>query len=125
MVDSSWYIRQASSGKDPLKELALAAVDRDIAVCGLIVTEVGRGIREKRFLDRYLRVWTQMLYVPSTQKRWQETLELAWQLDRQGIVLPLQDLHISVCALQIGAVVLTEDRHFQQIPGLTVVRDIY
>jgi predicted nucleic acid-binding protein len=125
MVDSSWYISQARLGNDPLKELSLAAVDRDMAVCGLIVTEVGRGIRDRRFLDRYIRAWAQMHYIPSTQKRWQETLELAWHLDRKGIVLPLQDLHIATCALQIGAVVLADDQHFQQIPGLTVVRDIY
>jgi hypothetical protein len=74
MVDSSWYISQTRLGNDPLKELAIAAVDRDIAVCGLIVTEVGRGIRDRRFLDCYLHAWAQMLYVPSTQQRWQETL---------------------------------------------------
>lgn len=125
MVDSSWYIGQARQGKDPLQELALAAVDRDIAVCGMIATEVGRGIRQRRFLNRYIRAWTQMLYIPSTRQRWKETLELAWHLDRKGIVLPVQDLHIAACALHIGAVVLSEDEHFRQVPGLTVVRDIF
>ena len=125
MVDSSWYIGQARKGRDPLKELAIAAIDRDIAVCGLITAEVGRGIRDQRFLDSYLRVWSQMLYVPSTRRRWLETLELGWHLDRKGIVLPLQDLHIAACSLHIGAAVLTEDLHFRHIPGLTTVRDIF
>lgn len=125
MVDSSWYIGQARLGYDPLKALALAAEDRDIAVCGLIVAEVGRGIRERRFLDRTISAWAQMLFIPSTRQRWQETLELAWHLDREGVVLPIQDLHIAACALSIGAAVLTEDAHFRQIPGLTVVRDLF
>jgi predicted nucleic acid-binding protein len=59
-----------------------------------------------------------MLYVQSSQGIWQHTLELAWQLDRQGRVLPIQDIHIAACALSINAVVLTHDQHFQEIPGL-------
>ncbi|MGC9452700.1 MAG: PIN domain-containing protein [Oceanipulchritudo sp.] len=125
MVDSSWYIAQARLGRDPLKELTLAAEDRDIAVCGLIVAEVGRGIRERRFLDCYIRAWAQMLYIPSTRQRWRETLELAWHLDRKGVVIPLQDVHIAACTLSIGAAVLTEDDHFRKIPGLTAVRDVF
>ncbi len=125
MVDSSWYIDQARRGRDPLKELALAAIDRDIAVCGLIMAEIGRGIREQRFLYRYREVWSQMLYIPSTRQRWEETLELGWHLDRKGIVLPLQDLHIAACSLHIGAAILTLDQHFKHVPGLTVVRDIF
>jgi predicted nucleic acid-binding protein len=125
MIDSSWYVAQARKGNDPLKELVWAAEDRDIVVCGMVIAEVGRGIRERRFLDRYTAAWEQMLYIPSTQNRWRETLQLAWHLDRKGIVLPIQDLHIAACALHIGAVILTEDKHFQQIPGLTVIGDIF
>jgi predicted nucleic acid-binding protein len=125
MVDSSWYITQARLGKDPLKELSLVALDRDIAVCGLIMAEVGRGIRERKFLEKFIQAWSVMLFVPSTQQRWRDTLELAWNLDRKGVVLPLQDLHIAACALSIGAALLTEDAHYRKINGLTVIQDLY
>ena len=59
-----------------------------------------------------------MLYIPSDHRRWEQTLELAWTLDRNGVVLPLQDLHIAACAAHIGAVILTLDDHFQQVPGI-------
>lgn len=125
MVDSSWYIARARLGKDPLLDLALVAEDRDIAVCGMIVVEVGRGIRTPRFRQRYEEAWANMLYVAACQDRWHETLQLAWHLDRSGIVLPLQDLHIAACALHIGAVILTTDQHFQQIPGVVSVPEIF
>ncbi|MEY3000478.1 MAG: hypothetical protein RL648_692 [Verrucomicrobiota bacterium] len=125
MVDSSWYITQARLGKDPLKELSLVALDRDIAVCGSIMAEVGRGIRERKFLEKFIQAWSVMLFVPSTQQRWRDTLELAWSLDRKGVVLPLQDLHIAACALSIGAALLTEDAHYRKINGLTVIQDLY
>jgi predicted nucleic acid-binding protein len=46
---------------------------------------------------------------------------LAWELDRQGDVLPLTDLVIASCALRIDAAVLTLDHHFALVPGLRVL----
>jgi predicted nucleic acid-binding protein len=103
---------------DPLLQLAEVSLSRDIATCGLVIAEVERGIRHPNTLQRYIESWEVMGYVESTQRLWQDTLELAWQLDRQGRVLPIQDIHIAACALSINAVVLTHDSHFQEIPGL-------
>ncbi|MFT4637649.1 MAG: putative nucleic acid-binding protein [Verrucomicrobiales bacterium] len=125
MVDSSWYIEQASQGHDPLRVLASIAESRDIATCGVIKAEVGRGLRESRFLERYRAAWDAMLYVPSDHGRWEKTLELARLLDQRGIHLPLQEVHIATCALTISAVVLTYNSHFQKIPGLAATDRIY
>ncbi|HKK18707.1 MAG TPA: PIN domain-containing protein [Opitutales bacterium] len=124
LADTSWYIARTRQRKDPLLELAELSRSRDIAVCGMVVAELGRGIRHATTLQRYIESWNLMCYVPSDRKLWQETLELAWQLDRRGRVLPLPDLHIAACALSIGAVVLTMDTHFQEIPGLDATERI-
>ncbi|MFV1994958.1 MAG: PIN domain-containing protein, partial [Verrucomicrobiales bacterium] len=85
---------------------------------GTVIAEVGRGLRERRHLERYRTAWSTMLFIQSDYRRWEQTLELAWILDRRGTVLPLQDLHIAACAAHIGAVVLTLDDHFNQIPNI-------
>ena len=118
LIDSSWYIQQARQGRDPLRMLAFLAETRDIATCGLVAAEVGRGLRERRWLVAYERAWSAMLYLESSRDRWEETLAMAWSLDRQGILVPIQDLHIAALALHAGAVVLTYDTHFQRVPGL-------
>jgi len=125
LVDSSWYIRQARSGLDPLQALSFLGEGRDIATCGMVIGEVGRGVQERRFLDRFRAAWDLMLYVESNRQRWDETLELAWTLDRRGIVLPLQDVHIAVCARHIGAVILTHDAHFQRMPGIDATDRVF
>ncbi|MCB1061747.1 MAG: PIN domain-containing protein [Verrucomicrobiae bacterium] len=125
MVDSCWYIQQARNGEDPLRILSFLAESRDIATCGIVTAEVGRGLRQRKFLERYQAAWSVMLYVDSSNKRWEETLDLAWHLDRQGVTLPLQDIHIAVCANQIGAVILTYDTHFQKIPGIDATDKIF
>ena len=125
LVDSSWYIAQVRSGHDALRALSFLAESRDIVTCGLVMSEVGRGLRESRHLERFRAAWAVMVYVDSSLKRWEETLELAWALDRRGMVLPLQDLHIAVCARHIGAVILTYDEHFQNIPGVDATDRIF
>ena len=124
LVDSSWYVSRCRDGRDPLRELAFFAETRDIATCGLVCAEVGRGIREPRFLARFRKAWSEMFYIPSTRERWDDTLDIAWALDRKGFVLPMQDIHIAVCALHIGAAVLTKDAHFEEIPGLVAVEQL-
>ena len=41
---------------------------------------------------------------------------------QDGITLPSQDCLIAACAQAGGAAVLTDDRHFDHIPGLEIVR---
>lgn len=42
-------------------------------------------------------------------------------MDRQGHMIPLTDIVIAACALEEGAAVLTNDRHFELVPGLRVI----
>lgn len=118
LVDSCWYIRHARTGQDPLRALSFLAETRDIATCGMVKAEVGRGLKFPKVLERYRKAWSVMLYIDSNLKRWDETLALAWALDRRGVTLPIQDIHIAACAIHAGAVVLTYDNHFQRIPGI-------
>jgi predicted nucleic acid-binding protein len=91
----------------------------------MVISEVGRGLRLPNVLKRYQDVWREMLVIQSTPEVWDRTLELVWTLDRQGIVLPIQGVHIAACALEISAVVLTYDRHFKSIPNLVVTDCLY
>ncbi len=118
LVDSSFYIRAAREGRDPLRLLAPIAAMRDVAVCGVIRCEVGRGVKNPKVLDRYNAFWDVMIYVSTDNRLWDNVEKTLWQLDRQGIILPLPDVVIGCCAMRIGAVVLTHDDHFYQIPGV-------
>ena len=125
LVDSCWYIDHARRGEDPLQILSFMAESRDIAICGMIKAEVGRGLKHRKHLDRYEAAWSVMLYIDDGFQRWEDTLALAWSLDRRGIILPIQDIHIAACAVHAGAVILTYDGHFQKIPGIDATDRIY
>ena len=118
LVDSCWYIDHMRAGRLPLRELEPIAISRDIAICGIVRAEVGRGIRDPAVLKKFQARWDVMLYVPMDNKLWGEVESLTWQLDRTGVILPLTDIIIACCARRISAVVLTFDKHFSRIPGI-------
>ena len=123
LPDSNIYIGAIRAGGDPFQEFAAGIDDRDweFATCGMVVLEVCRGLRDPSLLKRFRERFAVMIFVPTTNQIWERAAQLAWSLDRQGRVLPAQDILIAAHALQINAAVLTADAHFQQIPGLRVL----
>lgn len=124
LADSSFYIDQLRQGQDPLKALALAAETRDLAVCGVIRCEVGRALRPAKVREQFRAFWDVMINVPTDNRLWERAEQRLWELDRQGIVLPLTDIVIACCAQRIGAVVLTLDKHFSLMPGVRTTRQL-
>ncbi len=124
LVDSSYYIYMLRTGQDPLRALALTAAARDLAVCGVVRCEVGRGLRERRVLKHFQDFWNVMIYVPTSEAIWSSVEETLWQLDRKGLTLPLPDVIIACCARKICATVLAADAHFDLIPGIAVIDHI-
>lgn len=120
LVDSSFYIGMTRQGRNPLPLLTYLAVDRDLVVCGVIRTEVGRGIRLPKVREAFQGFWDVMINAPTDDKLWLAAEDLAWKLDRTGKVLPLTDIVIACCAMRLGAIVLTHDPHFLEIPGIHV-----
>lgn len=120
LVDSSYYIRHSRNGRNALQVLPYLAVERDLVICGMVRCEVGRGIRNDALRGKFHAAWDIMINVVTDNKLWEQAEQMAWDLDRHGIVLPLQDIIIACCARQADAVVLTHDRHFLSIPGCKV-----
>lgn len=121
LADSSYYIQLMREGRDPLRCLALAAATRDLAICPVVRCEVARGIARLDILKRFQAVWNVMINVPTGNRLWESVEKATWQLDRDGILLPLTDVIIGCSARSIGAVVLTFDKHFGSIPGVRAV----
>ena len=121
LADSSFYIRLLRERQDPLRALALAAAARDLATCGVVRCEVGRALSQPEVLKRFRACWDVMVNVPTDNHLWDEVERTLWKLDRRGRVFPLTDVVIACCAMRVGAVVLTFDRHFSEIPGVRAV----
>ena len=121
MVDSNVYIDLLRSKQDAIHVLYRWAGDRNLAVCGMVRLEVLRGVKSLKLLTKLSAFMDVMCNVPSTASLWTEAAELAWKLDRQGIVIPASDIVIAASAIRHGAAVMTSDAHFCRIDGLRVI----
>ena len=124
LVDSSFFIQLLREGRDPATELLRNVELLELATCGMVRLEVARGIivpKKRSALEGFMDV---MMNVPTDNKLWLEATQLAWELDRDGIILPATDILIAAAARRIGAGVLALDKHFGMIAGLKVYRSL-
>lgn len=133
MLDSTAAVaaeRQGKNARQLLETVVLETGDEEIAVSVVTVLELAHGIaradtterrdRRQRFLDELLGgVPIQPVTVPIALRAGQ----IDGRSQARGIRIPLSDLLIGTSALELGYGVGTANvRHFEQIPGLKVVR---
>ena len=121
LPESSFYITATRAGRDPFLELGAKWSEYEYATCGMVQLEVLRGRSDPHVLRRFRETFAVMIYITTNNTIWERAAQLAWSLDRRGVVIPATDLIIAATALQVDAAVLTYDAHFQQVPGLRVV----
>lgn len=124
LVDSTKYISWMRAGRNPLTVLEAVLRSRSLVSCGVIRIEVLRGIVKPRVKAQIAELFDTIPEIPIDDKVLADAVETAWQLDRQGRVLPVTDLLIASCARRVGASIVSEDPHFTFVPDLTVSRDL-
>lgn len=124
LVDATVYIDWMRAGRNPIRILGHWLQSGGLAGCGIVRAEVLRGMRSDSARQEMESLFSFIPDVPMTEDAWTEVADLAWELDRAGHVLPLTDVAIAICARRAHAAIVTRDKHFQSIPGLTVLSDL-
>ena len=122
LVDSNVFIGLLRRGLDPIETLGGWIGDGDLATCGMVRLEVERELKIDRIRRRVAGFFDVLINVPTSNKIWEQASETAWELGRSGITLPAQDILIATCAHEIGAAVLSDDKHFDEFTGLRVFK---
>jgi predicted nucleic acid-binding protein len=124
LIDSSIYIGWLRHKRSPALLLENRARTGEIATCGIVRAEVLRGISDPAAKNDLNGFFDLLPEIPTTSAVWHNVTELAWELDRKGMVLPLPDLVVAACALSMEATVITTDAHFAKIPKLKFRREL-
>jgi len=124
LVDSSKYISWMRAGRNPLVLLAAHAQAGDLVSCGIVRIEVIRGVIKPNVKDQLTEFFQIVPEIALTPALLHEAADAAWNLDRRGIILPVTDLLIGTCAKKAKATLISEDPHFQQMPGLRVQTEL-
>jgi len=119
LVDSNVFISLTRHRVDPARWLGSRF--EDIYTCGMVRLEVLRGMKNPRERDAMAAFFNVLCHVQTDNKLLEQATELGWELDRRGRTIPAQDILIAACALRAGVPIFTADKHFENIPGLTVI----
>lgn len=133
VLDSSVLIaaeRRKLTAAEALEDIQKRIGDMPLALSVVTIAEVGHGIyrantpdirqRRRLFLDELIA--TVPVY-PVMEATAEIVARIGGEQAAKGIVIPLADLIIGACALELGYAIGTSNaRDFRSIPGLTVVQ---
>lgn len=124
MLDSSVCIKWLREQRDIRVMLRPWIVRGECFMCGVVRAEVLRGVIRAPQHDRLGEIFDVMCEAPLGSAFWKRVTNLAWNLDRRGVILPLPDLAIAQAAIDCEATLITLDKHFAQIPKLTILKEL-
>jgi tRNA(fMet)-specific endonuclease VapC len=133
IVDSSVIIaaeRRGETVQQLIEAIIAGTGDQEAALSAVGLTELVHGIYRAGTAERRIRRESfiqELLATVTVYPYTRETALLAGKIDgeqrQRGVVIPLADLLIGATALSINYKVLTTNlSHFQQIPGLSVIK---
>jgi tRNA(fMet)-specific endonuclease VapC len=132
VLDSSVLIaveRKRLTTPQAIRNVCESAGDVPIVICSLTVAELGHGIyradtpergrMRRQFLDE---IKAHLPIHPVTEVTAEIIARVGGEQARKGITLPLGDLIIGACALELGYSIGTSNvRDFNRIPGVQVI----
>ncbi len=124
LVDSAVYIDILRAGKDVRQVLLPFLLSGELYNCGVVRAEVLRGIKSPKVYKDMVAFFDIVPEVPTDPKLWRHVSELGWEMGRMGKWPPATDLAIAACALRVRATLVSPDKHFADVPELSLRGDL-
>ncbi len=102
------------------EQVEAALVQGEVVTCGVVLFELLQGIKHAKEEALVLHAFQAVQHLEMTGHLWIKAGQLSSNLRKKGYTLPLSDILIAALALEHNCSLLTVDRHFDIIPGLTV-----
>jgi predicted nucleic acid-binding protein len=122
LPDTCAWIDFFRGRQTPLAEALGDSLTRvEVVTCGVVLYELLQGIKNQSEEVLVQNAFQALSHLEMTRELWISAGQLSAQLRREGHTLPFSDIVIAVIALDSGSTLLTIDRHFEAVPGLTIV----
>lgn len=112
LVDSNIFI---DYWKNPTEEWTSVFRQNDVAVCGVIQTELLRGSHSEKEFNQIKNALACFEYLSFSDNDWIEVSKLFVTLKKAGLSVPFQDGIIAYLADKNDCEIWTNDKHFNLI----------
>ena len=123
LVDTSVWIEYFNTLSATANEIEQLIRERRVWGNGIIIVELLFGARTDKEAGSILASINAIPFLDTTKEIWFKAAELGFKLKRKGITIPLSDLVIATCAIEHNLMLFTFDKHFKNIPELTLYKD--
>ena len=97
----------------PTEEVKNILEENDIAICGVIKTELLRGSNSEKQFSQMEEALNDFTYLSFYEKDWISLARQFITLKKNGLVVPFQDAMIAYIAIKNNCEVWTNDKHFK------------
>ena len=97
----------------PTDEVKNVLEENDIAICGVIKTELLRGSNSEKQFSQMEEALNDFTYLSFSEKDWISLANQFITLKKNGLALPFQDAMIAYLAMKNNCEVWTNDKHFK------------
>lgn len=97
----------------PTEEVKNILEENDIAICGVIKTEILRGSNSEKQFSQMEEALNDFTYLSFSEKDWISLARQFITLKKNGLVVPFQDVLIAYIAIKNNCEVWTNDKHFK------------
>jgi len=122
LVDSTVWIDflrgKAAHGMTALLE------ENGVAMCGMVLSEVLSGVRQARQRDVLEARLCLLPYLEQTSEVHARAGRIYADLRRNGVTIPLSDCIIAAVCLANEVALLSTDKHFDLVSGITRARGV-
>jgi len=118
LVDTSVWIEYFKNNVDIIGIVDGLLDTNQIRITGPVITELIQGVKTETDLELLKRYIDAIPYEPCNIDDWINAGMLSYKLRREGKTIPVTYMLIAAVSMRCGMMVLTYDRHFDNIPGV-------
>jgi predicted nucleic acid-binding protein len=122
LVDTSVWIEFFKPGSPTGKKLEDLIIKNSVRICGIILYELMQGVKSEPEKTIILDALSNIRYYEMTKSLWRKSADISASLKKKGLTLPMSDIFIASIAIEHNLSVFTLDKHFEQIPGVTIYK---
>ena len=122
LADTSAWIEYFNSTSKTGNILESLMSSDSIVTCGIVIFELMQGIKSGKEKSTILNAISELPYIEMNLNLWQKSSALSASLRKNGLILPISDIFIATIAIAHNLRILTLDKHFESIPGLTTYK---